>query len=76
MPIRKVVFDKEIKNVFEEIGSNNPADLPIPVVAIYDSVTDKYQSFTEDKFSKTLSILQQADMLIGAIILIILIFPC
>jgi DEAD/DEAH box helicase domain-containing protein len=65
MSIRKVVFDIETKNLFEEVGSNNPADLDISVVAIYDSVTDSYQSFTEDKFSKLWPILEQADILIG-----------
>lgn len=65
MPIRKVVFDIETKNIFEEVGSNNPADLDISVVAIYDSLTDNYQSFTEDKFQKLWPILEQADMLIG-----------
>lgn len=65
MSIRKVVFDIETKNLFEEIGSNNPADLDISVVAIYDSVTDAYQSFTEDQFSKLWPILERADMLIG-----------
>lgn len=65
MSIRKVVFDIETKNIFEEVGSNNPADLDISVVAIYDSVTDAYQSFTEDQFSKLWPILEQADILIG-----------
>jgi DEAD/DEAH box helicase domain-containing protein len=65
MSIRKVVFDVETKNTFEEIGSNNPADLDISVVAIYDSATDSYQSFTEDKFSKLWPILEQTDLLIG-----------
>ena len=65
MSIKKVVFDIETKNIFEEVGSNNPADLDISVVAIYDSVTDTYQSFTEDQFSKLWPILERADMLIG-----------
>ena len=65
MSIRKVFFDIETKNIFEEVGSNNPADLDISVVAIYDSVTDTYQSFTQEQFSKLWPILEQADMLIG-----------
>jgi DEAD/DEAH box helicase domain-containing protein len=65
MSIRKVVFDIETKNIFEEIGSNNPADLDISIVAIYDSTTDTFQSFTEDKLSKLWPILEQADVLIG-----------
>lgn len=65
MSIRKIVFDIETKNLFEEIGSNNPVDLDISVVAIYNYTTDTYQSFTEDEFSKLWPILEQADMLIG-----------
>ena len=65
MSIRKIVFDIETKNLFEEVGSNNPADLDISVVAIYDSETDTYQSFTEDQFPKLWPILEKADLLIG-----------
>ncbi|HAO64713.1 TPA: hypothetical protein DCQ44_01895 [Candidatus Taylorbacteria bacterium] len=65
MSIRKVVFDIETRNIFEEIGSTNPADLDISVVAIYDSATDTYQSFTQEQFPKLWPILEQADMLIG-----------
>jgi DEAD/DEAH box helicase domain-containing protein len=65
MSIRKVVFDIETKNLFEEIGSNNPADLDISVVSIYDSATETYQSFTEETLPKLWPILEQADMLIG-----------
>ena len=65
MTIRKVVFDIETKNLFEEVGSNDPTDLDISVVAIYDSETDTYQSFTQDQFSKLWPILEKADMLIG-----------
>ncbi len=65
MSIRKVVFDVETRNIFEEVGSNNPADLEISVVAIYDSETDAYQSFTQEQFSKLWPILERADMLIG-----------
>ena len=65
MSIRKIVFDIETRNVFEDVGSNNPEDLDISVVAIYDSKTDDYQSFTQETFSKLWPILEQADMLIG-----------
>ena len=65
MSIRKIVFDIETRNVFEDVGSNNPADLDISVVAIYDSKTDDYQSFTQEQFNKLWPIIEQADMLIG-----------
>ncbi len=65
MSIRKVVFDIETKNIFEDVGSNNPADLDISVVAIYDSENDSYQSFTQEQFGKLWPILEKTDLLIG-----------
>ena len=65
MSIRKIFFDIETRNVFEDVGSNNSADLDISIVAIYDSKTDTYQSFTQEQFNKLWPIIEQADMLIG-----------
>ena len=65
MSIRKIFFDIETRNVFEDVNSNNSVDLDISVVAIYDSKTDDYQSFTQEQFNKLWPIIEQADMLIG-----------
>ena len=42
--IRKVIFDIETKNIFSDVGENNPALLDISIVGIYDSETDTYSS--------------------------------
>lgn len=63
--MRKIVFDIETRNIFSDVGSNNPADLDISVVCIYDSKEDKYSSYTQEELSSLWPILEKADMLIG-----------
>ena len=63
--MRKIVFDIETKNFFQDVGSNDPAKLDIALVAIYDSETDSYSSYLEDELGKLWPILERADMLIG-----------
>lgn len=62
--MKKVVFDIETSNIFQEVGSNNPADLSISVVGLYDYSTDSYQTFLVEEFGSLWSILENADMLI------------
>jgi len=50
--IIKIVFDIETSNFFQEVGSNNPADLDISVVCIYEYQNDKYTAFTQEEFGK------------------------
>ena len=61
----KVVFDIETKNIFADVGENNPALLDISVVCIYDYGRDKYESFLEEDFGKLWPIIEKADVLIG-----------
>lgn len=63
--MRKVFFDIETKNIFSDVGSNNPADLDLSVVCVYDSFTDSYSSYTEEELPKLWPVLEKADMLIG-----------
>lgn len=63
--MRKVVFDIETKNIFSDVGKNDPALLDISVVGVYDSETDAYMSFTEEEFSSLWPIIEHADVLIG-----------
>lgn len=63
--MKKIVFDIETKNFFEDVGSNNPADLDISVVCIYDSETDKYSSYFENELKTLWPVIEKADMLIG-----------
>lgn len=62
--MRKITFDLETKNFFQDVGSNDPADLDISVVCIHDSLDDSYKSFLEQDFNKLWPILEQADLLI------------
>lgn len=62
--MKKVVFDIETSNIFQEVGSNNPADLSISVVGLYDYSTDSYQTFLVEEFGSLWPILENADMLI------------
>ena len=63
--MRKIVFDIETKNFFNDIGSNDPSKLDIALVAIHDSETNLYSSYLEDELGKLWPILERADMLIG-----------
>jgi hypothetical protein len=72
--MRKITFDIETKNTFQEAGSNDPADLSISVVCIHDSGDPEkgiaptgdngYSSYLEADFPKLWPILEQADMFI------------
>ncbi|MFZ2049140.1 MAG: ribonuclease H-like domain-containing protein [Minisyncoccia bacterium] len=63
--MRKIVFDIETKNVFADVGKNDPSLLDISIVCIHDSETDTYSSYLEDELPKLWPILERADMLIG-----------
>jgi hypothetical protein len=63
--MRKIVFDIETKNIFSDVGSNNPADLDLSLLAIYDSETNEYSSYLEEDLPKLWPILEKADLLIG-----------
>ncbi len=63
--MRKIVFDIETKNFFHDVGSSDPRDLDIALVAIHDSETDTYSSYLEDELNRLWPILERADMIIG-----------
>lgn len=62
--MRKITFDVETRNLFQDVGSNDPIALDISVVCIHDSLTDSYTSYLQEDFKKLWPILEQADMLI------------
>lgn len=62
--MRKVVFDIETSNSFQEAGSNNPADLTISVVGIYEYEGDKYSAFLVEDFGKLWPIIENTDAFI------------
>lgn len=63
--MKKIFFDIETRNDFAEVGSNEPKDLDLSVVCIYDSSTDKYQSFLQEDLPKLWPIFESADMLVS-----------
>ncbi len=62
---RKIFFDIETRNIFSDVGSNDPKDLDISVVCIYDSKTEEFSSYLLEDLGKLWPIIEQADMLIG-----------
>lgn len=63
--MKKIIFDIESRNTFQEVGSNEPSALDISVVCLYDSETDSYDSFLMEDLGRLWTILEKADMLIG-----------
>jgi DEAD/DEAH box helicase domain-containing protein len=64
-PIRKIVFDIETSNIFDDIGSNDPAKLDISIVGTYDYSSDTYATYSLAEFPKLWALIERADMLIG-----------
>lgn len=62
--MRKIVFDIETKNIFQDVGSRNPEDLDISVVGIYDFKTNKYQTFLQEEFDAMWEIFKKTDLMI------------
>jgi len=63
--MRKITFDIETRNVFADVGKNDPSLLDISIVGIHDSETDEYSSYLQEDLPKLWPILERADMLIG-----------
>lgn len=63
--MRKVVFDIETRNIFDDVGKNDPVLLDISIVGTYDSETDSYDSYSQEEFPRLWSLIEKADVLIG-----------
>ena len=64
--VRKVVFDIETANIFDDVGGSNDATkLDISIVGAYDSSTDTYETYSVEELPKLWPIIEAADMLIG-----------
>lgn len=62
--MRKVVFDIETRDIFQDVGSNNPIDLSISVVGVYDYESDSYKTFFQEELINLWPIIENTDMLI------------
>lgn len=63
--MRKIVLDLETKNVFADVGKNDPTLLDVSLVGVYDSETDSYESYLEEELPWLWPVLERADLLIG-----------
>jgi DEAD/DEAH box helicase domain-containing protein len=63
--MRYIIFDLETQNIFQDVGSNDPAALDISVGTFYDSLTDTYHTVTIDELPRVWPIIEQADALVG-----------
>jgi len=63
--MKKIVFDIETSNTFSDVGSSNPADLDMAVVAIHDSETSDFSTYEISELQTLWPIIEKADMLIG-----------
>lgn len=63
--MRKITFDIETSNTFQEANSTNPRDLDLAVVCIHDSETDQYMHFFKENLNELWPIIEKADLLIG-----------
>lgn len=63
--MRYIIFDLETQNIFQDVGSSDPADLDISVGTFYDSETDIYTTVSIDELSTVWPILEKADALVG-----------
>lgn len=63
--MRKIVFDIETQNTFQDVGSSESSALDISLVGIYDYEKDAYDSFLHTELNRLWPILESADMLIG-----------
>ena len=62
--MKKIVFDIETRNVFQDVGSSDPVDLDISVVCTYDYETGLYDSFLQEDFPRLWPLLEKADAFI------------
>ncbi len=62
--MRKIVFDIETRNIFQDVGSNDPVDLDISLVGLYDYETNMYYSYVQEEFDALWDMLKKADVLI------------
>lgn len=63
--MRYIIFDLETQNIFQDVGSSDPAALDISVGTFYDSETDTYTTVTVDELNTIWPLLEQADALVG-----------
>ena len=62
--MKKIVFDIETQNTFQEVGSNDPADLAISLVGVYDYESGEYTSYLESELGSLWRLIENTEALI------------
>lgn len=62
--MRVITFDLETKNIFQDVGSSDPAALDVSVVGVHDSETGELTAFLEKDFPKMWPLFEHADALV------------
>lgn len=63
--MREITFDIETANAFPTLSRNDLSRMELAIVAIHDSETDAYTSYSKEELSKLWPIIESADVLIG-----------
>ncbi len=62
--MKKIIFDIETRNIFDDVGKNDPTLLDISLVGVYDSSTNEYSSYLQEDLPKLWPLIESADVLI------------
>jgi len=62
--MRKIFFDIETRNTFQEVGKAEASALDISVVCAYDSLTEEYSSYVQEDLHKFWPLIEQADVIV------------
>ncbi len=62
--MKKIVFDIETQNTFQEVGSNDPSQLSISLVGVYDYETGEYSSYLENELGSLWRLIENTEALI------------
>lgn len=71
--VTEIIFDLETKKLFQDISTNNPADLGVSIVSVYkrtldenyNEISGEMVSFWEEDFSKMWPFFSNVDRIIG-----------
>jgi len=62
--MRRLVFDIETLDMFKDVGSNDPADLTLSVVGVFDSESELYSTYLLPELGRLWPMIESTDMLI------------
>lgn len=63
--MKYIVFDIETQNIFQEVGSSDPADLDISVISVYNSEDESIKSFTVEELNQMWPLFENTDAMVG-----------